>query len=102
MREGQRNGAKEPDSTRDEIRLAIDIFIEPDEDMFHAFVPALKGVHAEGRTEKEAFRYAVEAVEAYLESLVKPSRIREVRKSQPQDAHTGAHAHTQDFALALT
>ena len=36
---------------------------------FHAFVPALRGCHTQGRTEQETLRNAEEAISLYLESL---------------------------------
>lgn len=36
---------------------------------FHAFVPALRGCHTQGDTEKEAMANAQKAIELYLESL---------------------------------
>jgi predicted RNase H-like HicB family nuclease len=53
------------------IRLKVKILVERDDDSFHAYCPDLKGLHVGGDTEKEAVANAVEAVKAYLESLVK-------------------------------
>ncbi|MDP4218939.1 MAG: type II toxin-antitoxin system HicB family antitoxin [Bacteroidota bacterium] len=48
------------------------IVIEPDEDAFHAYVPALKGCHSIGDTPEEAKTNIKEAIELYLESLIAP------------------------------
>jgi predicted RNase H-like HicB family nuclease len=40
-----------------------------DDGGFHAFVPALRGCHTQGRTEDEALANAQEAIGAYIESL---------------------------------
>ena len=40
-----------------------------DDGGFHAFVPALRGCHTQGDTEKEALENVEEAISAYLESL---------------------------------
>ena len=46
------------------------VIIEPEEGGgYHAFCPALKGVHTFGDTLEEAIAHAREAVEVYLESL---------------------------------
>lgn len=46
------------------------IVIEPDEDAFHAYVPALRGCHSCGDTYQEAKDNIKEAIELYLESLL--------------------------------
>jgi len=43
--------------------------IEPDEDGYHAYVPALPGCHTWGRTIDEARANLVEAVELHIESM---------------------------------
>lgn len=53
------------------VEFKVDIVVEPDGEMFHAYCPALKGLHVDGATEEEAVRNAVEAAEAYLESLIR-------------------------------
>jgi predicted RNase H-like HicB family nuclease len=50
------------------------IVIEPDEDMFHGYVPALKGCHTFGKTVDETRLHLAEAIELYLEGLVEPNR----------------------------
>jgi predicted RNase H-like HicB family nuclease len=46
------------------------IVIEPDEDAFHAYAPALRGCHSCGDTYQEAKDNIKEAIELYLESLL--------------------------------
>lgn len=53
------------------IDSSIEIAVEPDESGFHAYCPALKGLHVSGSTEKEALQNAKDAATAYLESLIK-------------------------------
>jgi predicted RNase H-like HicB family nuclease len=53
------------------IEFNIQVVVEPDEEGFHAYCPALKGLHVDGSTESEALRNAREAATAYLESLIK-------------------------------
>ena len=52
------------------LKISISVVVEQDEGAFHAYAPALKGLHVDGATEKEALKNAVAAVQCYLESLV--------------------------------
>lgn len=54
-----------------EIQFTFSIVVEPDEDGFHAYVPAFKGLHVDGKTEKEATENALKAILVYLESLAR-------------------------------
>jgi predicted RNase H-like HicB family nuclease len=49
----------------------ISIIIEPDDGRFHAYVPALKGLHVDGVTREEALRNACEAIIVYLDSMAR-------------------------------
>lgn len=51
----------------------IDIVVEPDDDGFHAYCPALKGLHTGGTTIEEATANAKDAVIAYLQSIIEHS-----------------------------
>jgi len=89
------------------IQFAINIIVEPDEDGFHAFCPALKGLHVGGDTEAEAIRNATDAAIIYLESLIKhgdPIPVGVTREfiAPAQQTHAGRHAHTKKLALSLT
>jgi len=53
------------------IIFTVTLIVEPDEDRFHAYCPALKGLHVEGATEDEACKNAADAAIAYLKSLIK-------------------------------
>ena len=53
------------------IIFEVDICVEPDENGYHAFCPALKGLHVHGDTEQEALEAAKDAAIAYLESMWK-------------------------------
>lgn len=48
----------------------IHVRLEPDEEGFHAWVPALPGCHSWGRTKEEALANIKEAAELYLESMI--------------------------------
>ena len=45
------------------------VVIEPDEDAFHAYVPALPGCHTFGSTVEEAQSNIAEAIELHIESM---------------------------------
>lgn len=45
------------------------VVIEPDEEGFHAFVPALPGCHSVGATVEEARDNIVEAMELHIEVM---------------------------------
>ncbi len=45
------------------------VIIEPDEDQFHAFVPALPGCHSFGATLDEARANIAEALQLHVESM---------------------------------
>lgn len=47
------------------------VVIEQDEDVYHAYCPALKGCHTWGKTVAEAYANIQEAIQAYVESLLK-------------------------------
>ena len=46
------------------------VVIEPDEDGFHAYVPALPGCHTFGATVDEARANIMEAMALHLESMI--------------------------------
>ena len=51
------------------ITFKISVVITPDEGAFHAYAPALKGLHVDGASQKEALNHAIEAIGVYLNSL---------------------------------
>jgi predicted RNase H-like HicB family nuclease len=53
------------------LALKIAYVIEEDEGRFHAFAPALKGLHVDGNTKDEALRNLVAGIGVYIDSLVR-------------------------------
>ena len=53
------------------LDFLVTVVIEPDENGFHAYCPALRGLHVSGSTKREAVSNANKAVCAYIESLIK-------------------------------
>ena len=46
------------------------VVVEPDEDVFHAYCPVLKGCHTWGHTFEEALANIQEAVQCHVEALL--------------------------------
>ena len=86
----------------------IQIFVEPDEDVYHAYCPALTGLHTCGNTVEEAISNAEDAARAYLQSLIKHNEPLPIgicpaleAKQQSQGSHTtGIQQHTSELELA--
>lgn len=57
---------------QDPIDFRIEIVVEPEEEKgFHAYCPALKGLHTCGDTREEALNNARDAAIAYISSCMK-------------------------------
>jgi predicted RNase H-like HicB family nuclease len=87
------------------VQFTVDIIVEPDDGEFHAYCPALKGLHVGGRTEEEALQNATDAVDLYLKSLIKhgdpiPVGVATETITAP-DAHRDHAHHTQRLAVSL-
>jgi predicted RNase H-like HicB family nuclease len=50
-------------------RARVTVIVEPDDGGFHAYAPALEGLHVDGKTKDEALENAVQAITVYLDSL---------------------------------
>jgi predicted RNase H-like HicB family nuclease len=53
-----------------QLRFTIPIIVKPDSVGFHSYSPALKGLHMDGDTQKEALDNARKAAKDYLEILI--------------------------------
>lgn len=53
------------------ISFSVPVYIEQDNGEYHAFCPVLKGLHSKGETAEEAEKNAINAVIAYIHSLIK-------------------------------
>ena len=56
------------------------IVIEPDENGYHVFVPALQGCHSFGSTVDEAKENIVEAIELHVECMIEDGETIPVEK----------------------
>jgi predicted RNase H-like HicB family nuclease len=90
------------------VKFILSIVVEPDDDGFHAFCPALKGLHVGGETEQEALKNAIDGAMLYLRSLIRhgdpiPVGVTVERiPTDGQETHKGTHTHTESLALSLT
>ncbi len=84
------------------IEFKIDIIIEPDESGFHAYCPALKGLHVGGDTKEEALKNAKDAAIAYLESLIKHGEPIPVgiAKQESRGVASNVSHYTEDLKVA--
>ena len=89
------------------IGFRVEVIVEPDEIGFHAYCPALKGLHTCGDTEEEAVQNAKDAAIAYLESLIKHGDpipvgviMREEAEKTPHPPTKDAVCHTEDLRVA--
>ncbi len=89
------------------IEFRIEVIVEPDDIGFHAYCPALKGLHTSGDTEEEALQNAKDAAIAYLESLIKHGdpisvgiTMREEVEKTPRPLTKHAVRHTEDLRVA--
>ena len=84
------------------IDFTIQVIVEPDEGGFHAYCPALKGLHTGGDTEEEALQNARDAAIAYLRSLLKhgePIPVGIDAKRTPPRKNGPIHHHTEHLSL---
>ncbi len=87
------------------VQFSVGVVVEPDDGEFHAFCPALKGLHVGGQTKKEALKNAMDAVELYLKSLIKhgdpiPVGVATETIAAPSIQRPHTH-HTQSLAVSL-
>ncbi|OGF53805.1 MAG: hypothetical protein A2Z21_01010 [Candidatus Fraserbacteria bacterium RBG_16_55_9] len=52
------------------LNFQVTIVVEPDEDEFHAYCPALPGLHVAGATVQEALENAQVAAQLFLECMI--------------------------------
>lgn len=90
------------------LEFRVQVVIEPDGTEFHAYCPALKGLHTSGNTEKEALNNAKDAAVAYIKSLIKHgdpipigAMIQKGIKEKAPFLKDHVRRHTEDVVLAL-
>jgi predicted RNase H-like HicB family nuclease len=90
---------------RNYIKFKIKVIIEPDDIGFHAYCPALKGLHTYGDTEEEAFRNVKDAARAYLRSSIKhgdPIPLDIIDEYEDDTLAPQIKRRTADFAVSAS
>ena len=89
------------------IGFRIEVVVEPDDGGFHAYCPALKGLHTCGDTEEDALSNARDAAVAYLQSSIKHGdpipvgiQMREEVGEKPYPPVARINRHTEDLEVA--
>lgn len=89
------------------IGFRVEVKVEPDSVGFHAYCPALKGLHTCGDTEQEALQNAKDAAVAYLRTSIKNGDpipigvlIREDDEGPAAVSSGGMKSHTEDVAVS--
>jgi len=52
----------------------VEVVVEPDEDVYHAYCPMLVGCHSSGDTKAETFKNIQEAVRLHLEVMIEDGK----------------------------
>ncbi len=89
-----------------EIKLQVRIFVEPDGKAYYAYCPELDGVHIDGNTEEQAVNNCLDAIEAYLRTLLTHgdpiplgcmdnARIQEIMQHKPEP-----QPHIRELSIA--
>jgi len=77
----------------------IEIIVEPDGDSYHAYCPALIGLHTCGDSEQEAVENAKDAAIAYIHSLLKPGDPIPVGISESKPKTKGISPPTKKYPV---
>jgi len=87
------------------LEFRVSVVIEPDGEGFHAYCPALKGLHVYGDTEEEAKRNVEDAASAYFESLIKhkdpiPVGVKVQEEVEEIGVKRSAQRHEEELTVA--
>lgn len=80
------------ESKKHKITFQVDICMEKDGKGYHAFCPALKGIHMDGESEEEAIENIKVAIVLYIKSLIKhhePIPLQMKKESTQKVCRTG-------------
>ncbi len=84
------------------IMIKIEVCIDEDGDGYHAYCPALKGLHTYGATIKEARQNVKYAIQAYLTSVAKHNEPLPTGITQIPDNDTSCtERYSQNLELIL-
>ncbi|MCX5971317.1 MAG: type II toxin-antitoxin system HicB family antitoxin [Coprothermobacterota bacterium] len=92
--------------TTPSLKVQVDFVIEPDEQGFHGFCPALKGLHVDGKTEAEVLSLAREAIQLYLSSLIRhgdplPIGCAIQNQIEPSTLNGFSHPRNEEFTILI-
>jgi predicted RNase H-like HicB family nuclease len=65
------------------LKLSVQFYVEPDAERFHAFSPALKGLHADGATEDEVVSNFVASLAKHGDPLPIRVTIESIAEAEP-------------------
>ena len=88
--------------TKTEIGFKVEVVVEPDDNGFHAYCPALKGLHTSGDTQEEALANAKDAVAAYLQSLIKHGDPIPLNVVRERSSAYAVNCRVADLTVACT
>jgi len=91
--------------SQEKVEFRLVVVVEPDGDEFHAYCPALKGLHTSGQTVEEAVNNAKDAASAYLLSLVKhhdPIPVGCTTLKQPQRTSATLRHNVWEYETSLS
>lgn len=97
-----------PDTMK-EAAYQIQVIIEPDKPGFHAYCPALEGLHVAGDTEEQALQNAKDAAIAYIQSLIDhgdpipiSAKPQKTFKEKTSLSKNHVRRHTKDLLVSIS
>ncbi|NQT72503.1 MAG: type II toxin-antitoxin system HicB family antitoxin [Chloroflexi bacterium] len=87
-----------------EISYKVEVDVKVDGDSYHVSVPVFKGLHTCGDSEEEALDNAIDAIRAYINSLIKhgdplPLGVTVKTVTPKRKSPTNGH-HTKELVVA--
>jgi predicted RNase H-like HicB family nuclease len=80
-------------------RFRVEVTVEKDGERFHAFCPALPGLHVDGDTAEEALECVKDAAIVYLESMLKHGEALPIACIVPDGRRAAARRTSVEFAV---
>lgn len=89
---------------KNRVFFRVEIFTEPDNEQWHAYCPALKGLHVGGDSEKEAIKNALYGASLFIQSMIKhrepiPLEARILVEPEPGQARAYPRQHSEQVAV---
>jgi predicted RNase H-like HicB family nuclease len=86
------------------ITFHVTIVVEPDDPGYHAFCPALKGLHTGGDTPEEALEAALDGAALFLESMIRhgdPIPLEVCVAREKAEVGEGQQQYTRELSVAV-